>query len=50
VIVRKAGYEAVPASTGEEALDQAAVQSPDAAIIDLVLSDIDAGVGYRFAA
>ncbi|HZE03661.1 MAG TPA: response regulator transcription factor [Solirubrobacteraceae bacterium] len=41
VILRDAGYEAVPASTGEEALDQAAVTRPSAAIIDLVLPDID---------
>jgi two-component system KDP operon response regulator KdpE len=41
VILRDAGYEALPASTGEEALDLAAVERPDAAIIDLVLPDID---------
>jgi two-component system KDP operon response regulator KdpE len=41
VILRDAGFEAVPASTGEEALDLAAVQQPDAAILDLVLPDID---------
>jgi len=41
VILRDAGFEAVPASTGEEALDAAAVARPDAAIIDLVLPDID---------
>ena len=41
VILRDAGFEAVPASTGEEALDMAAVPRPDAAIIDLVLPDID---------
>jgi two-component system, OmpR family, KDP operon response regulator KdpE len=41
VILRDAGYEAVPASTGEEALDAAAVARPDAAILDLVLPDID---------
>jgi two-component system KDP operon response regulator KdpE len=41
VILRDAGYEAVPASTGEEALDLAAVRHPEAAIIDLVLPDID---------
>ncbi len=41
VILRDAGYEAVPATTGEEALDLAAVRHPDAAIIDLVLPDID---------
>ncbi|MFZ0091665.1 MAG: response regulator transcription factor [Solirubrobacteraceae bacterium] len=41
VILRDAGYEALPASTGEEALDVAAVQRPSAAILDLVLPDID---------
>ena len=41
VILRDAGYEAVPASTGEEALDLAAVQIPAAAIVDLMLPDID---------
>ncbi len=41
VILRDAGFVALPASTGEEALDVAAVWRPDAAIIDLVLPDID---------
>jgi two-component system KDP operon response regulator KdpE len=41
VILRDAGFEAVPASTGEEALDQAAVGPADAAIVDLVLPDLD---------
>ena len=41
VILRDAGFEALPASDGEEALDVAAVQHPDAAIIDLVLPDLD---------
>jgi two-component system KDP operon response regulator KdpE len=41
VILRDAGYEAVPASSGEEALDLAAVRTPDAGIIDLVLPDMD---------
>jgi two-component system, OmpR family, KDP operon response regulator KdpE len=41
VILRDAGFEAVPASTGEEALDAAAVARPSAGIIDLVLPDID---------
>jgi two-component system KDP operon response regulator KdpE len=41
VILRDAGYEALPANTGEEALDIAAVSHPSAAIIDLVLPDID---------
>jgi two-component system, OmpR family, KDP operon response regulator KdpE len=39
VILRDAGFEALPASTAEEALDLAAVHRPDAAIIDLVLPD-----------
>jgi two-component system KDP operon response regulator KdpE len=41
VILRDAGFEALPATTGEEALDLAAVDQPDAAIVDLVLPDID---------
>jgi len=41
VILRDAGYEALLASTGEEALDLAAVRRPEAAIVDLVLPDID---------
>ncbi len=41
VILRDAGYEAVPASTGEEALDRASVKPPVAAILDLMLPDID---------
>ncbi len=41
VILRDAGFEALPASTAEEALDVAAVQSPEAAIVDLVLPDGD---------
>ncbi len=41
VILRDAGFEAIPASTAEEALDLAAVSRPDAAILDLVLPDID---------
>ena len=41
VILRDAGYEAVPASTGEEALSRAAVRPPAAAILDLMLPDID---------
>ncbi len=40
-ILRDAGYEPLPASTGEAALDLAAVRHPEAAIIDLVLPDID---------
>jgi two-component system, OmpR family, KDP operon response regulator KdpE len=41
VILRDAGFEALPASTAEQALDLAAVHRPDAAIIDLVLPDGD---------
>ncbi|HEY1516606.1 MAG TPA: response regulator transcription factor [Solirubrobacteraceae bacterium] len=41
VILREAGFEALPAYTGEEALDVAALQNPDAAIVDLLLPDFD---------
>jgi two-component system KDP operon response regulator KdpE len=41
VVLRDAGYEVVPAETGEEALDRAAVRPPEAAIIDLMLPGID---------
>jgi len=41
VVLREAGFEVVPAATAEEALDRAAVQPPDAAIVDLVLPDGD---------
>ena len=41
VILRDAGYEAVPASSGEEALDKASVRPPQAAILDLMLPDVD---------
>ncbi|HYB31652.1 MAG TPA: response regulator transcription factor [Solirubrobacteraceae bacterium] len=41
VILREAGFEPLPASTAEEALDVAAIQRPDAAIIDLLLPDLD---------
>jgi two-component system KDP operon response regulator KdpE len=41
VILRDAGYEAVTAAGGEEALDAAAVKPPAAAIVDLMLPDID---------
>jgi two-component system, OmpR family, KDP operon response regulator KdpE len=34
VILRDAGFESLPASTAEEALDVAAVAPPDAGIID----------------
>jgi len=41
VILRDAGFEALPADSGEQALDLAAVHTPDAAILDLVLPDMD---------
>jgi two-component system KDP operon response regulator KdpE len=41
VVLRDAGFETIPAETGEEALDRASVRPPDAAIIDLILPDID---------
>jgi two-component system KDP operon response regulator KdpE len=41
VILRDAGFEAMPADSLEEALDVAAVGRPDAAIVDLVLPDGD---------
>ena len=40
-MLREAGFEVVPAETAQEALDRAAVQPPDAAILDLVLPDGD---------
>jgi two-component system, OmpR family, KDP operon response regulator KdpE len=41
VILREAGFEPLPTSRAEEALDVAALQRPDAAIIDLLLPDGD---------
>jgi two-component system KDP operon response regulator KdpE len=41
VILRDAGFEALPAGTMEEALDVAAVRAPDAAIVDMMLPDGD---------
>jgi len=41
VVLREAGYDVVPASNAAEALDAAAVQRLDAAIIDIVLPDGD---------
>jgi two-component system, OmpR family, KDP operon response regulator KdpE len=41
VILREAGFEVLAASSASEALDSAAVQPPDAAIVDLVLPDDD---------
>ena len=40
-ILRDAGYDTLPAMSGEEALDIAAVEHPDVAILDLILPDID---------
>jgi two-component system KDP operon response regulator KdpE len=41
VVLREAGFEAVPAETASQALDLAAVRPPQAAIVDLVLPDVD---------
>ncbi len=41
VVLREAGFESVPAESGSQALDLAAVRPPQAAIVDLVLPDID---------
>jgi len=41
IILRDAGFEVVQAGTVEEALDQASLQPPAAAIVDLVLPDGD---------
>jgi two-component system, OmpR family, KDP operon response regulator KdpE len=41
VVLREAGFEVVPAETGAEALDRAAVRPPVAAIVDLMLPDTD---------
>jgi two-component system KDP operon response regulator KdpE len=41
VVLREAGFQSVPAETASEALDLAAVRPPEAAIIDLVLPDLD---------
>ena len=41
VVLREAGFVAIGTETAREALDAAAVRSPDAAIIDLVLPDGD---------
>jgi two-component system, OmpR family, KDP operon response regulator KdpE len=41
VVLREAGFDVVPAATAQEALDRAAVQPPEAAILDLVLPDGD---------
>jgi two-component system KDP operon response regulator KdpE len=39
VILRQSGFETIPAASVKEALDQAAVHRPDAAILDLLLPD-----------
>jgi two-component system KDP operon response regulator KdpE len=39
VILRDSGFEVLATATAKEALDTAAVENPDAAIIDLVLPD-----------
>jgi two-component system KDP operon response regulator KdpE len=39
IVLRDAGFEVVPASTAEEALDAASLRPPDAAIVDLLLPD-----------
>jgi two-component system KDP operon response regulator KdpE len=41
VVLRDEGFEVVPAETGAEALDRAAVRPPQAAIVDLMLPDMD---------
>jgi two-component system, OmpR family, KDP operon response regulator KdpE len=41
VVLRDAGFEVVPAETAGEALDRAAVRPPQAAIVDLMLPDMD---------
>jgi two-component system KDP operon response regulator KdpE len=41
VVLREAGFQALPAETAQQALDVAALQRPDAAIIDLLLPDGD---------
>ena len=41
VVLRQAGFDTIMAASVKEALDQAAVQRPDAAILDLLLPDGD---------
>ncbi len=41
VVLRDAGFEVVPVESGSEALDRAAVRPPEAAIVDLMLPDMD---------
>ena len=40
LVLREAAYEVITAETGEDALDQAAVRGPHAAIVDLMLPDL----------
>ena len=41
VVLRDGGFETIPAASMEQALDAAALEPPDAAIVDLVLPDGD---------
>ncbi len=41
VVLQEAGFEVIPTATAAEALDQASVRPPEAAIVDLVLPDQD---------
>ena len=41
LLLRDAGFRVEPAATAEEGLDRAALHTPDAAIIDLILPDGD---------
>jgi two-component system KDP operon response regulator KdpE len=41
IVLREAGFVVVPAATAGDALDQASLHPPDAAIVDLVLPDGD---------
>lgn len=41
VVLRDEGFDVLPAATVKEALDVAALQAPDAAIVDLLLPDGD---------
>jgi two-component system KDP operon response regulator KdpE len=41
IVLREAGFEALPAETAADALQVATLQRPDAAILDLVLPDGD---------
>jgi two-component system, OmpR family, KDP operon response regulator KdpE len=41
VVLRQAGFDTIPAESVSDALDQAALQRPDAAILDLLLPDGD---------